>query len=106
VANRKKERDVCKAYDCLVITCSRHRCQFKRDNRLNLNWVDGKEGCKMYKSRDQWRTFYTPPPRDEEFLGMCDCCIDFSGYDEDSSTCRGCLDIYSVMEVDENKDDK
>jgi len=59
----------------------------------------------MYKSRNCWRTIYTPPERDEIFLRMCDCCTDFSGYDDSSSTCRGCLDIYSVS-GEKNEDEE
>lgn len=58
--------DICGDTDCLIRTCSRHRCQFKRSRRWQINWSSYKNTCGMYKSKNQWRTFYTPPPREDE----------------------------------------
>ena len=55
-----KENIICDALDCLIFTCSKHRCQFKKSRRRST-WIKREEGCKMYKSRNQWKTFYTPP---------------------------------------------
>ena len=57
-------KDVCDAYDCLIRTCSKHKIQYSRRNRFELNWVSLRDGCKMFKSKDQWKTFFTPPPKD------------------------------------------
>lgn len=61
-------KDVCLSYDCLIRTCSRNRIQYSRRNRFQLNWVDFQTGCKMYKSKHQWKTYFTPPPREDDDL--------------------------------------
>lgn len=62
----KTIKDVCECLDCLTRTCGRNRVQYSRHNRFELRWINFQPTCTLYKSKNQWKTFYTPPPRDED----------------------------------------
>lgn len=56
----------CTAFDCLIITCSRHRCHSPKKFN-SYNWTDQSGTCGMYKSKNAWRTVYQPPEREDDY---------------------------------------
>jgi len=64
----RKTELFCKAYDCLIKTCSRHKCHLPRDYcwKRNIVWEDYSETCGMYKSLSKWRTLFEDRTAEEE----------------------------------------
>lgn len=63
---KKDDKCYCSAYDCLIKTCSRHKCHIPRRYTYSLNWGNFSDDCGMYKSLSKWRTLFEDRTAQEE----------------------------------------
>ena len=68
----RKDRTYCASYDCLIRTCSRHRCHLPKWYSIPIMWRDFHlEDCDMYVSKHNWKNMEhhgVEEDEDEELL--------------------------------------
>lgn len=81
----KKDRTFCSSYDCMIKTCSRHRCHLPKWYNKPLVWVDfPAQGCDLYVSKHSWKNLETDGDRCIGCIDLdCEYCPLYEGVEEE-----------------------